>query len=184
VSLPRKALGEGEEICYDLHPHKKMLVRPLLALIAVVFAASYAVFAIPPGGSASISRFLVLAAASVLLLWWAGWPFLRWQSTNFVLTNRRVVLRTGMFSRTGRDVPLHRVNDVAFTHGLLDRLLGCGTLTIESAGERGQLVLIDVPQVQVVQREIYRLIEEDDLRRRRSGDDVDNGADETAADRN
>ncbi len=77
-------------------------------------------------------------------------------------------------ARSGRDVPLSRINDVAFEHsGLLSRILGCGTLTVESAGERGQIVLRDVPNVEVVQREIYRLAEADEDRRRRGGDGDD-----------
>jgi len=50
---------------------------------------------------------------------------------------------------------------------VLDQLLNCGTLIIESAGEKGQLTIRSVPDVEVIQREIYRLHDEDDLRRRR-----------------
>ena len=41
-----------------------------------------------------------------------------------------------------------RINDVSYEHGLIDRMLGCGTLQIESAGERGQVILPDVPHVE------------------------------------
>ena len=69
--------------------------------------------------------------------------------------------------RSGRDMPISRVNDVTFEHGgLLERMLGCGTLTVESAGERGQLVMRDVPKVEEVQRDVYRLAEADEERRR------------------
>ena len=40
-----------------------------------------------------------------------------------------------------------------------ERLLGCGTLTIESAGERGQSVLTDLPDVEKVQTTLYDLVE-------------------------
>jgi hypothetical protein len=43
----------------------------------------------------------------------------------------------------------------------LERILTCGTLTIESAGERGQTVLKDIPGVGVVQTRLYELVEED-----------------------
>ena len=43
-------------------------------------------------------------------------------------------------------------------------MLGCGTLVVESAGERGQLVLRDVPHVEEVQRDVYRLAEADEER--------------------
>jgi hypothetical protein len=44
-------------------------------------------------------------------------------------------------------------------------MLGCGTLVVESAGERGQVVLRDIPRVETVQGTLYRLVEEDSERR-------------------
>ena len=55
---------------------------------------------------------------------------------------------------------------MTYHHSIVERLFGSGTLTVESAGERGQIALEDVPHVESVQREIYRLVEIDDERRR------------------
>jgi uncharacterized membrane protein YdbT with pleckstrin-like domain len=76
-----------------------------------------------------------------------------------VFTNERVIMRTGVFSRQGRDIPLNRVNDVSFQHSFFERLLGCGTLTIESAGERGQVTLSEIPRVEKIQSQLYSLVE-------------------------
>ncbi len=76
-----------------------------------------------------------------------------------MITSHRVLVRRGILSRSGRDVPLTRINDVSFEHSFFERLLGCGTLVIESAGERGQVSLEDVPRVERVQGELYQLIE-------------------------
>lgn len=161
MSLPRKALADGEEIVCDLSPHRKRLVRPVLSMLAIVFVGSYCYFAIPPGGSASIGRTLVLGAAVILLLWWAVWPALCWRRTSYVLTNRRLAVRTGVLTRIGRDVPLGSVTDVSFRRGVLDRLLGCGTLTVAAAGERAELVLTDVPRILDLQRNVHLLLEQE-----------------------
>ena len=58
-------------------------------------------------------------------------------------------------------MPLTRVNDVSFKATIIERMFRSGTLTIESAGERGQVALSDVPRVEEVQREIYRLVEDE-----------------------
>ena len=68
------------------------------------------------------------------------------------------VVRIGILSRSGRDVPLGRMNDARFSHNLIQRILGTGTLTVESGGENGQLVLKNIPEVERVQREMYELI--------------------------
>jgi uncharacterized membrane protein YdbT with pleckstrin-like domain len=111
-------------------------------------------------------------AAAILIFTFVR-PWLRWINTNYVVTTHRVVLRDGVLSRSGRDIPLSRINDVTFEHTFVERLLRSGTLLVESAGERGQVTLADVPRVENVQHTIYRLVERDDERRRGYRDDRD-----------
>ena len=86
-------------------------------------------------------RIAILAVGVVILAAFALKPFLNWFFSTYTVTNRRLITRHGILTRTGRDIPLMRINDVSYEHGLIDRILGCGTLHIESAGERGQVVL-------------------------------------------
>ena len=78
--------------------------------------------------------------------------------TSYTVTNRRLITRTGEFNKRGHDIPLSRINDVGFDHGLIDRMFGCGTLVIESAGERGQVLLIDVAGVADMHRALGELL--------------------------
>jgi uncharacterized membrane protein YdbT with pleckstrin-like domain len=170
VPYPDKLLAADEEVVLHLHPHWRTLVRPVLVFLLVTGVGGFGVayFAEP------ISRAAIAAFALAVVAAWTVWPVLRWAGTHVILTTHRVLIRTGVLSRSGRDVPLGRVNDVSFEHTLLERLLRSGTLTVESAGERGPIVLRDVPQVESVQATLYELIEEDDLRRARAvrgGDD-------------
>ena len=66
-------------------------------------------------------------------------------------------------------MPLSKVNDVSFQYTILERVLGCGTLTVSSASEDGELVIRNVPKVEEIQREIYRLAEADANRRGSAG---------------
>ena len=75
-------------------------------------------------------------------------PFLVWLTASYTVTNRRLINRSGVFMRKGRDIPLHRINDVRYERGVLDRILGCGTLMISDASEQGSSVLPDVPHVE------------------------------------
>ena len=102
----------------------------------------------------------------LILVIWVIRPFLYWLTTQYVITDHRIIVRTGLISRSGRDMPLSRVNDVSFRKTALERMLNCGTLMIESAGTQGQLIIASVPDVEDIQREIYRLHDEDDDRRR------------------
>jgi len=160
MPYPARLLGEDEEVVLDLHPHWKRLVLPAVLVPVVAGLATYLVFVLPSGSFQTAGRLAIVAVALAVLLRFSVWPWLRWLTTRYVLTTRRVVMREGVFGRSGRDVPLTRVNDVSFHHSLVDRMLGCGTLTIESAGEHGQVELPEVPRVEQVQREVYRCVEE------------------------
>jgi len=164
VPFPARLLADDEHVVLDLHPHWKRLLIPALLVPVVAGAASYVVFLIPAGDFRAPLRWALAALALLVLIRWAVWPWIVWQTTRYVLTTRRIVIRRGVLGRSGRDIPLTRVNDVSFHHSLVERLLRCGTLTIESAGEHGQVVLPEVPDVELVQREVYRCAE-DEVRR-------------------
>ena len=168
--FPKRLLADDEEVVLDLHPHWKRLIVPALLVPIVVGVASYLAFLVPDGSVRAPVRWGIVAVSLLVLARWSVWPFLKWITTRYVLTNRRVVIRSGVFARSGRDIPLTRVNDVSFRHSLIDRMLGCGTLTIESAGEHGQVILPEVPTVELVQRQVLRRAEEESLRVARATD--------------
>lgn len=162
MAYPTKLLEDGETVVLDLHPHWRALVIPLGLIPIVVGLAVYGAVRFSNG----YARIAILAGALVLLGWFSLIPYLKWVTTNYVVTSRRVVIREGVLAREGRDIPLGRINDVTFQHTVVERLLRSGTLAIESAGERGEVVLDDVPKVEEVQRTVYRLVEAEDQRRR------------------
>lgn len=155
MGYPTKLLAEGEEVVLDLRPHGKQLVVPVAVLLVLLGLTGFLLAQVDDG----TGRLVIGVVAAVLAVVLVLVPFLRWRTTLFVVTTRRVVVRTGVLSRQGRDVPLSRINDVTFSHDLLERLLGCGTLVVESAGERGQVTLSQVPHVERVQRTLYELVE-------------------------
>jgi uncharacterized membrane protein YdbT with pleckstrin-like domain len=116
-----------------------------------------------PSAAAPVRLGLGAVALLIVIIFVAG-PLLRWRTTSYELTDRRLRLRAGIVSRTGRDFPLSKISDVSFSQGLLDRLLGCGRLVVESPGERGQLVLTEIPRVQDVQATLFQLVENEQER--------------------
>ena len=165
MAYSTKLLAQDEDLVLDLHPHWKALLTPVVTLLLTSGAAAYAAARVPEGSRQDLYRLGIAVVALLLLVGYALRPFLVWLTTHFVITDRRVLMRSGIFARTGRDVPLSRINDITFSHSFIERLLGCGTLVVESAGERGQVTLADVPHVERVQRQLYDLVERTDDRR-------------------
>ena len=154
-------LAEDEHSVLLVHPHWKTVLRPLFIAVITVAAAVALEVVIPSGSPAAAERLAVLAIAVIILLVWVMVPILRWRTTTYELTNHRLRLREGILSRTGRDFPLARISDVSFQHGPIDRLLGCGKLIVESAGEHGQLVLSEIPDVEKVQATLFQLVQDE-----------------------
>src|SRR4051812_11663434 len=167
MGFPKKSLSEDEVLVLVLRPHVKTLAGPILLFLLVVPAATFLAAIVPEGSVQSWLRGVVVLAALAVLVRWTFWPFLVWWNTVYAVTSRRLVMRTGVFNRSGHDMPLTRLNDVSFEHSLFQRMLGCGTLVVESAGEHGQVTLVDVPRVERVQRTLYRL--SDDARASTTG---------------
>jgi uncharacterized membrane protein YdbT with pleckstrin-like domain len=159
-----ETLSQGEHFVLRLHPHWKTLLRPFFILLVILVAGIAALIMLPAGSSAGIARDGIGIVVVLALIIWGAIPVLRWRTTTYELTTRRLRLREGILSRMGRDFPLIRISDVSFTHGPIDRLLGCGKLIVESAGEHGQLVLNEIPQVQQVQSTLFQLVADEQAR--------------------
>jgi uncharacterized membrane protein YdbT with pleckstrin-like domain len=170
MSYPQRLLTDGEQVEFELRPHWRSMVVPSIVLLVTVAVGSYLYAAVPAGDVWGVLRWVILGVALLVLVVWFVRPLLTWLSTQYVFTNRRILIRTGIFARSGKDMPLAKLNDVSFHYTLLERVLRCGTLTASSASEDGALVIRDIPHVEDVQREIYRLREADDDRRRRGGE--------------
>ena len=158
------SLTDDEHLVLRLRPHWKVLIRAVLVAVLVVAVALIAEVIIPSGSAAAVARLVVAAVAILALMLWLMVPVLRWRTTTYELTSRRLRVRDGIVTRRGRDIPLSRITDVSFEQGPLDRLLGSGRLIVESAGEHGQIVLTDIPRVEFAQATLFRLVEEEQRR--------------------
>jgi uncharacterized membrane protein YdbT with pleckstrin-like domain len=167
VPYPDQLLADDEQVVKHLHPHWITLVLPTLAFLVTAAAAAFVAAIVPDGSLQMPLRIAIVAVAAIILIWLSFIPFLRWRTTHYVLTTHRVLIRVGILHHRGRDIAVTRINDVAFEQTIWERIIGAGTLQVESAGETGQEVLKNIPHAPAVQQLINRLIEADHDRRTR-----------------
>jgi len=156
MAFPKKLLNEGEEIVYDLRPHFWFFAKQIgagLAVIAILIGVNQ--LSDDPQQVALWVWGLMAVAWSL----WVTWRLLVWMNTHFVVTTDKLIFRTGVLSREGREILLERVNDITFRQSLWERIIGAGDLMIESAGEQGQQRFTDIPHPEAVQQEINKQIE-------------------------
>jgi membrane protein YdbS with pleckstrin-like domain len=156
MPFPKRLLLDGETVALDLRPHWWYFAGPLFAGIPVLVLL---VVALKQNGDVQTTA--LWAAAALALAWavWLGARLISWQTTHFLVTCDRLVFRSGILAKHTRDIPLEKVNDLASSQTLFERMIGAGDLLIESAGERGQEKFSDIPHPDAVQQEIYRQME-------------------------
>lgn len=154
MPISPKLLTDGESVVVDTRTHPKALALPVLILLVTL---AVAIFLDKKIGNHVISL-IVWVLAAVVIVWFTLRPFLDWLTSTYTITSKRLITREGVISRRGHDIPLLRISDVAYDMGILDRMLGCGTLVISDASTRGSVRLHDIPHVEDVQRKLTEML--------------------------
>ena len=160
MAYPHRLLNDNETVVVDLHPHWWFLAAPT-ATVLVAIGAALATLAYTSSASTeqTVAGWISIAAL-VASSTWLIVRYARWLTTHFVITDRRIIFRTGLLSKRGIEIPLDRVQTVHFSQGILERLVGAGDLLIESGAESGQQHFTDIRQPDRIQRVIHAELEE------------------------
>lgn len=155
--ISRRLLADDESVVVSTRTHVKALLAPALLLILLSAVAGY-LASLPTGEERDVLQLVIwlLALGAIVVL--VGKPFLAWLTTTYTVTDRRLITRRGILSRRGHDIPLMRISDVSYERGLMDRVLGCGTLVVSDASEHGRVKLHDIPRVEQFHLQISRLL--------------------------
>ena len=155
MALRGRRLNEGEEVVLDLHPTWWFLAGPVATTLAVIAGSITALAeSAPPAAGWAVLAALVASAGWLLL------RYLRWRTSRFILTTSRLIERRGILGRTSREIPLLGLSDISYRQTLFERLIGAGTVLVESPGKDSPEDFPDLPHPARVQNEIFRLMDE------------------------
>ena len=145
-------LMPGENLVLKEHQHWVVMIKPLLLPIALlVLVLLLDLFKTIPSEYRLLSTLVVVAILGLSLI--AVW--VSWNSRSFTVTDRRVILDTGVLSRASKVIALDRVQDISTNQSLLGRILGYGRIEIDSAGAAGAEVLNALPAPQRFRDEVF-----------------------------
>ncbi|WP_436774386.1 PH domain-containing protein [Yinghuangia sp. YIM S09857] len=125
----QRYLLPAEKCVVAVRRHWSILIRPgAAALGAAVLALAMAWYF--PEENAVVH--LALWPAVVAAVLWLTWHVLVWRHDYFFVTDRRVIVAHGVLTRHVLMVPLGEVSELKFQRSLSGRILGHGTLLLES----------------------------------------------------
>jgi len=171
MPYPTKLLNRNEEIALDLRPHWWYFGRQILTGIPL-FVVIVLILAWSSDGFVKTAANWIVIALVVAWVVWLALKYLAWARTYFVVTNQRVIYRTGVVARHGVEIPLERINNINFNQRIFERMIGAGNLVVESAGEQGNTVFDFVRHPDGVQQEIYKQMDARDHRQAALGADA------------
>ena len=149
MPFPRRLLIPDEQLVLDLRPHPIALVMPTIVTIVGFVAASWLT------AKTDVADWVWWVLFLILLVLYPVPKLIAWLTSNFAVTSDRVIHRQGFIAKRSMEIPLEAINDVRFEQGILDRMVGAGTLIISSASEFGRNTFDDIRHPEAVQKVIY-----------------------------
>ena len=116
----------GERVVFRTRLHWKLLVGPLLFLAATLAAVAW----LRLRGNDNPWTWLVAGAGAVALLA----AVVKRQSSDFAVTNKRVMMKTGIISTRSVELLLSKIEAIAVNQTLGGRLLGYGDIVVTGSG--------------------------------------------------
>ena len=109
----------------------------LCAVVGITIVVS-AIILMRAGDRGSLVMALLLIPVGVAI-----WRWITTRSLVYTLTDQRLKMRRGVFSRVTDDIELYRVKDSHFTQPFLQRMLGIGTITLRTTDDSSPHVVLD-----------------------------------------
>jgi uncharacterized membrane protein YdbT with pleckstrin-like domain len=122
MSYVESNLLPNEQITYRARLHPIIYTLPALVFVAALLAAL--------GGGGWIAGGAIGVIGFVLFLP----PWIRSVSSEFAITNKRVLIKVGLIRRHSLELLLQKVEGIGVDQGILGRILGYGTITVSGVG--------------------------------------------------
>jgi uncharacterized membrane protein YdbT with pleckstrin-like domain len=132
----------GENLIMKVHQHWIFIAKSLLIPIALIILVALVDFLVGSGHGVRLPLTLGVIAISLL---WLIVIWVRWRAIAYTLTDQRIKIEAGVFSRSEKIIPIDRVQDCTTRVSLIGRMLGYGRVEVDAAGAQGAEVLAHLP---------------------------------------
>ena len=141
----------GETLVVKDHPHWITVAGSVLFPAVLIIAVAILDFTLlSPNIQAGIYvphlRTILSLAVVALALLWLIVVWISWRSIVYTLTDQRIMIEKGVFSRQEKIIPIDRVQDCTTRQSLIGRVFGYGRVEVDAAGAQGAEILDYLPR--------------------------------------
>ena len=130
-------LVAGERVIFRTRKHLIIFFFPILWTVFALYASTYI------NANPILVKVDWIPALLTVLFW--GYVWLEYQFSEFAVTNKRVMMREGFFTRHANEMRLTAISQVSIDQGLIGQLLNYGIVTINAFGAADSYTMIDKP---------------------------------------
>jgi membrane protein YdbS with pleckstrin-like domain len=158
MGYAEKNLAAGETILYRARYHWVYYIFSAIVLVLAAALGLAALYARNAPAGEEVGRLLAWLALAFVVIGLLGFLALRIRTgmDEFVVTNRRVIRRVGLFAREVQQAPLERIQDITVEQGMFARMLGYGTVIVETASENGMLIFPKIASPEDFRTNVWR----------------------------
>lgn len=84
---------------------------------------------------------LVIYGIVFLILIWMVWNLIKWYNINYIVTDRRIITKTGVIRQNKSYVSFKNIQDIQVSQTIFQKILGVGTIEIMSAYDNSDVSL-------------------------------------------
>ncbi|MGA7492066.1 MAG: PH domain-containing protein [Syntrophobacteraceae bacterium] len=132
MSYIDRNLMDGEHIVYRAKLHWVIFIWPI-----VWFIVALAFYGVGVNIKEANVRIFIVAIAGMFILSAIITfirPLIQYVTSEFGITNRRVIVKIGLFRRTSLEVLLNKIEGIQVNQSILGRLVGFGSITVTGTG--------------------------------------------------
>ena len=115
--------------------HWIVMGGPAAVMLFLIGCLAAARFAGRPGLLPVVGGLLLIASL------WALWRFLDWRFDLWAVTTQRVIDESGVLAVRTIDSPIETIHNITSERTLLGRMMGYGTVNIQTAAEQGSVTI-------------------------------------------
>lgn len=149
ATVPVSQALEEERVIFTIRPTMLFVLLRYIAAGLVTIGIIIIAAIVHSRFDITIAPFIAFAL-SLLVFLHPVYHHLLWRREFYTLTNHKIEFSEGLLTKTTRNIPLTKIQDVMSTATLTERMLGIGDIIIDSASELGKVPLRNIKNPKMI----------------------------------